>query len=173
MTGDVEVQVSKSINRMRLKGSGSRFVHGGASLQEIVIPVLNINKKRKSDVSCVDVDIIRSGSTVITSGQLTVAFYQTESVAGKILPRTLRAGIFTKEGELISDCHELVFDFISDDARERERKVRFLLNRNADTVNGQTVILKLEEKVAGTAQYKEYKTVSYTVQRSFTTDFDM
>lgn len=172
LSGDIEVQISKSINRMRVKGSGSRFVHGGASLQEIVVPVLKINKKRKSDVSCVDVDIIRSGSTVITSGQLSVAFYQTEPVTGKILPRTLRAGIFTKDGELLSDSHALVFDFTSDEAREREHKTRFLLNRHADTVNGQTVLMKLEEKVADTAQYKEYKTVSYTVQRSFTTDFD-
>lgn len=170
--GDVELQVSKSINRMRLKGSGSRFVHGGASLQEIVIPVVRINKKRKSDVSAVDVDIIRSGSAVITSGQVSVAFYQTEPVTGKVLARTLRSGIYTKEGELISDSHELVFDFTSGEARERERKIRFLLNRNADTVNGQTVILKLEEKIAGTSQYKEYRTVSYTVQRSFTSDFD-
>jgi hypothetical protein len=46
----VEVQIPKSINRLRLKGSGSRFVHGGASLQEVVIPVLKINKKRQSDV---------------------------------------------------------------------------------------------------------------------------
>lgn len=172
LAGDVEAQISKSINRMRLKGSGSRYVHGGASLQEVVIPVVKINKKRKSDVSCVEVDIISSGSTVITSGQLTVAFYQTEPVTGKILPRALRAGIYTKDGELISDCHELLFDFISAEPRERERKMRFLLNRKADEVNGQTVLLRLEEKIPGTAQYKEYKTVSYTVQRSFTTDFD-
>ncbi len=172
LLGEVELQVSKSINRMRLKGSGSRFVHGGASLQEIVVPVVRINKKRKSDVSLVDVDIIRSGSAVITSGQVSVAFYQTEPVTGKVLARTLRAGIYTKEGELISDSHELVFDFISGEARERERRIRFLLNRNADTVNGQIVILKLEEKIAGTSQYKEYRTVSYTVQRSFTSDFD-
>ena len=29
LAGEVEVQVSKSINRMRLKGTGSRYVHGG------------------------------------------------------------------------------------------------------------------------------------------------
>ncbi len=171
LQGDVEVQISKSINRMRLKGSGSRFVHGGSSLQEIVVPVLQINKKRKSDVSSVTVDMISSGSTVITSGQLSVSFYQAEPAIGKVLPRTLRVGIYTKDGDLISDRHEMVFDFTSDETRERESKVRFLLNRKADDANGQTVYLKLEERVPGTAQYKEYKTLSYTVQRSFTTDF--
>lgn len=44
------MQIPKSINRLRLKGSGSRFVHGGATLQEVVIPVISINKKRQSDV---------------------------------------------------------------------------------------------------------------------------
>ena len=48
LAGEVEVQIPRSINRLRLKGSGSRFVHGGASLQEVVIPVLKVNKKRQS-----------------------------------------------------------------------------------------------------------------------------
>jgi len=172
LAGDVEIQISKSINRMRLKGSGSRYVHGGASLQEVVLPVLMVNKKRQSDVSSVEVDILRSGNTVITSSQLSVAFYQIDPVTGKRQSRTLRAGIYTKDGELISDSHELIFDFTSDKSREREIQVRFLLTRNADDVNGQTVILKLEEKLPGTAKYKDYKSVSYTMQRSFTTDFD-
>lgn len=41
LTGTLQVQIPKSINRLRLKGSGSRFVHGGATLQEVVIPVTN------------------------------------------------------------------------------------------------------------------------------------
>jgi uncharacterized protein (TIGR02687 family) len=173
LAGDVEIQISKSINRMRLKGSGSRYVHGGASLQEVVLPVIKVNKKRQSDVSSVEVDILRSGSTVITSSQLSVAFYQIDPVTGKRQSRALRAGIYTKDGELISDNHELVFDFTSDKPRERERQVRFLLTRNADDVNGQTVTLRLEEKLPGTAKYKDYKSVSYTMQRSFTSDFDL
>jgi uncharacterized protein (TIGR02687 family) len=170
--GQVEAQISKSIYRMRLKGSGSRFVHGGASLQEIVVPVIKINKKRQSDVSSVSVDIIRSSSTVITSGQLSVAFFQADPVSAKKHPRTLRAGIYTRNGELISDNHEIIFDLTSEQSREREIKIRFLLNRKAEETNGQIVLLKLEEKVAGTAHYTEYKTVSYTMQRSFTSDFD-
>ena len=78
LVGDVEVQIPKSINRLRLKGSGSRFVHGGASLQEVVIPIIKINKKRQSDISAVEVDILRGASSVITSGQLAVALYQAQ-----------------------------------------------------------------------------------------------
>jgi len=172
LVGNVEVQIPKSINRLRVKGAGSRFVHGGASLQEIVIPVIKINKKRKSDISAVDVDILRSGTKIITSGQLALVFYQTEPSTDKVQPRTLRAGIYTQDGELISDSHDLVFDFISDNPRERELQIRFVLTRKADGVNGQEVSLRLEEKLTGTTHYKEYKTLSYTMRRSFTSDFD-
>lgn len=172
LAGDVEVQVPRSINRLRLKGSGSRFVHGGASLQEVVIPVLSINKKRQSDVTAVEVDILRGPSSVITSGQLAVTLYQVGPVTDKIQPRTLRAGIYTEAGDLISDSHELTFDLASENSRERELQIRFLLTRKADDANGQEVILRLEEKHAGTSHYKEYRSVRYTMRRSFTSDFD-
>ena len=172
LVGEVEVQVPKSINRLRLQGSGSRFVHGGASLQEVVIPVLRINKKRQSDVSAVEVDILRGASSVITSGQLAVVLYQAGPVTDKIQSRVLRAGIYTEAGDLISDSHDLTFDLTSDNPRERELQVRFVLTRRADEANGQEVTLRLEEKHAGTSHYREYKSLRYTMRRSFTSDFD-
>lgn len=172
LAGEVEVQIPKSINRLRLKGSGSRFVHGGASLQEVVIPVLKINKKRQSDVTAVEVDILRGASSVITSGQLAVTMYQAGPVTDKIQPRVLRAGIYTEAGDLISDSHDLTFDLSSDNPRERELQVRFVLTRKADEANGQEVILRLEEKHGGTSHYKEYKSLRYLIRRSFTSDFD-
>ena len=172
LVGDVEVQIPKSINRLRLKGSGSRFVHGGASLQEVVIPIIKINKKRQSDISSVEVDILRGASSVITSGQLAVALYQAQPVTDKVQPRILRAGIYTQAGDLISDSHDLTFDLSSDNPRERELQVRFVLTRKADEANGQEVILRLEEKHPGTSHYKEYKSLRYLMRRSFTSDFD-
>jgi len=172
LDGDMEVQIPKSINRLRLKGSGSRFVHGGASLQEVVIPVLKVNKKRQSDVSAVEVDILRGASSVITSGQLAVTLYQSGPVTEKVQPRHLRAGIYTQSGELISDSHELSFDLTSENPRERELQVRFVLSRKADEVNGEEVFLRLEEQHAGTSHYKEYKSLRYLMRRSFTSDFD-
>lgn len=172
LEGDVQVQLPKSINRLRLKGSGSRFVHGGATLQEVVVPVLRVSKARQSDVSRVEVDILGSASSVITSSQLGIALYQKEPVTDKIQSLQLRAGIYTQDGELISDCHELTFDFTSTNSRERELQVRFLLSAESDKANGQEVILRLEEKHAGTTHYQTYKTRSYTLRRSFTGDFD-
>lgn len=172
LSGEVHAVIPKGIQRLRLSGSGSRFVHGGASLQEVIIPVISINKKRQSDVSFVEVDILRGGTNVITSGQLSVTLYQTEPATDKIRPRRLKAGIYTESGTLISDKHEVLLDLTSDNARERELKLRFVLTQDADEANNQEVMLKLEEPVSGTNQYKDYKQLPYTIRRSFTSDFD-
>jgi uncharacterized protein (TIGR02687 family) len=172
LKGDLQVQIPKSINRLRLKGSGSRFVHGGATLQEVVIPVISINKKRQSDVGRVEVELIGGGGKTITTGQLAVVLYQTESVTEKRQPRKLRAGLYTLEGESISDTHQLTFDMASENPREREVSVRFILSRKADSFNNQQVELRLEEPVEGTTHFSRYHAVRYTIRRSFTSEFD-
>ena len=172
LEGSLEVQIPKSIKRLRLKGSGSRFVHGGASLQEVVIPIIRINKKRQSDVSRVEVEFIGGAGKTITTGQLAVVLYQVQSVTDKLQPRRLRAGLFTNDGELISDQHELAFDFDSINPRDRELPVRFILSRKADDANNQQVVLRLEERVDDTTHFREYKAMRYTIRRSFTSEFD-
>ena len=173
MQGDMEIQIPKSIGRLRLKGSGSRYVHGGASLQEVVIPVLSINKKRESDLSKVEVDILRGAASIITAGQFSVAFYQVEPVSEKVQARTLRAGIYTLAGQRISDQHTLVFDLTSDNPRQREIQVRFILTSDANQANNQEVVLKLEEQIPNTSHFQQYGTpVRYTLRRSFTSDFE-
>ena len=172
LTGTLMVQIPKSINRLRLKGSGSRFVHGGATLQEVVIPVIRINKKRQSDVGRVDVEFIGGGGKTITTGQLAVVLYQTEAVTEKLQSRRLRAGLFTLDGELVSDQHELLFDFSSANPRERELQVRFILSRKADEANNQQVELLLEETVEGTSHFTRYKAARYSIRRSFSSEFD-
>lgn len=172
LTGTLMVQIPKSINRLQLKGSGSRFVHGGATLQEVVIPVIRINKKRQSDVGRVDVEFIGGGGKTITTGQLAVVLYQTEAVTEKLQSRRLRAGLFTLDGELVSDQHELLFDFSSANPRERELPVRFILSRKADEANNQQVELLLEETVEGTSHFTRYKAARYSIRRSFSSEFD-
>jgi uncharacterized protein (TIGR02687 family) len=172
LAGSLQVQIPKSINRLRLKGSGSRFVHGGATLQEVVIPVISINKKRQSDIGRVDVELIGGGGKTITTGLLGVVLYQVAPVTEKRQPRKLRAGIYTLEGEVISDTHDLTFDMSSENPREREVSVQFILSRKADAYNNQQVELRLEEPVDGTSHYRLYQSVRYTIRRSFTSEFD-
>jgi hypothetical protein len=92
LDSDLEVQIPKSIHRLRLAGGGSRYVHGGATLQEIVVPVLAVNKKRKSDTRLVNVEVWPE-SDKITTGQVVVRLFQSEPVSEKVQPcRPLRRG---------------------------------------------------------------------------------
>lgn len=172
LQGSTEVLIPKSLNRLRKQGSGARYVHGGATLQEIVVPVVHINKGRSTDVSHVNISVIRGSSNTISTGQLAVLLYQQEPVSEKLQKRTIRIGIYASDGKLLSDRQELEFDFTSENPREREQKILLVLSREADSRNNQQVELKLEERIPGTTQYQEYKTEIYTLKRSFTSDFD-
>jgi hypothetical protein len=157
---------------MRVKGAGSRFVHGGASLQEIIIPVLRVGKRREADVGKVEVQIIVSGRSLISSGQTAVTLYQVQAVSEKLQQRELLAGIYALDGTLVSDEHQLVFDYTPDNPRERELPLKFLLSREADTYNNQDVFLKLRERVGKTSHFEEYTSHSFQLRRGISTDFD-
>lgn len=169
--GDADILLAKSINRIRVQGGGNRYVHGGASLHEIVIPVIQFNKTRKSDTTKVNVDIIKSHSR-ITSNQITITFIQTEPVAEKVLPIELKTGFYAKDDTLLSDEVKLTFNSTSSDARNREQRHKFILKEDATTFNNQSIYLKLKEKIEGTNQYTDYKEDIYTLNISFTADFD-
>jgi uncharacterized protein (TIGR02687 family) len=172
LDGDIEVLIPKSINRLRRKGSGAKYVHGGASLQEIIVPVLKINKGRQNDTALVDVSILTGATKTITTGQLSVRFYQEEAITEKIQPRRLRLGIYALDGTLLSDTHELMFDMTSSNPRDREQKAQLLLSKSADAYNNKEVVMRLDEQHAGTSHFKEYKSTRYTIKRSFSNDFD-
>lgn len=168
---DYEFLITKSINRLRVKRAGSRYVHGGASLQEIVLPVIKFNKKRTGDVENVEVDVIRSFNK-ITSNQVSISFYQTDAVQEKLQPRELRIGFYSKDENLLSDQVTLNFNSTSSEASLREKKYKFTLIKDVSMYNHQDVNLRLEERIPNTNQYRIYKESSYRMLISFTSDFN-
>jgi len=170
--GEAEVLIPKSINRIRIKGSGSRYVHGGASLQEIIVPLLKVSKTRQDTTKQVEVDIIKSTDR-ITTNILAVSFLQTELVSDKVLPRQIRSAIYAEDGEIISDQFSYRFDITEGIERQREVRHRFQLSSKASgKYKNQRVKLILEEPVEGTGRWKQYKDYYYTLNISFTNDFD-
>lgn len=167
-----DVLSPKSINRLRRQGSGSRFVHGGATLQEAIIPLISVSKARQSDISQVEIEALVAGTKVITTNQFSVKFYQVTPISEKVTPRTLTIGLYASDGELISDQHDVVFDTASNDVRDREKTLRLLLASNASDYNEQDVQLKLREKHAGTSHFKDYKAVTYRLRNRISGDFD-
>lgn len=170
LSSGLEVQIPNSICRIVKPGAGFQFVHGGASLQEIVVPVISINKGRSDTVEPVNIDI-HPESDKITTGQIVVKLFQQSAVTDQRTARKLRAGLYFGD-QLISNEPELLFDAESTEGRDRFQSVRLLLSKDADEANNQSVEFRLSEPIGDTGEWKKYKSVPYTLKRSFTTDFD-
>lgn len=170
LDSDLQIQIPKSIHRLRLPGGGARYVHGGAALQEVVVPVLTVNKKRKSDTRPVNVEVWPE-SDKITTGQVVVRMFQSEPVSDKVQPRTVRAGLWVGE-TLISNEIELTFDQTSADKRDRYQSAHMLLSKDANDFNNRAVEFRLEERIPNTHQWRLYTKATYTLKRSFASDFD-
>jgi len=172
LEGDGEILIPKSINRIRVKGSGSRFIHGGATLHEIVCPLLTVSKLRQDTTRLVEIDIIKSNDR-ITTNILPVAFLQQEIVNATTLPRTIQAAIYAEDGERLSDIFKYNFDIEEGSERQREVKHKFqLLSKASGKYKNQRVKLLLEEPLEGSSKWKEYKRFIYTLNISFSADFD-
>lgn len=168
----VDILIAKGINRFKVKGAGSRFVHGGASLQETLVPVLDISKGREETVRHVDIDIIQSHNR-ITTNSLPVEFIQKEPVSEKILPIEIKAFIQAKDGKILSDIFSFIFDFKGKEHQQRSKQFTFHMSSEAGhSYRNQTVDLVLQTPIPGTSRWRDLKKFSYQLNISFTTDFD-
>lgn len=171
LQGDWEAAFPLSLGRFPLSGSGKRYVHGGLSLQEVIVPVVRIHKARSDDTERVEVEILRA-PTKITTGQLTLALYQMQPVADKTLPRTVTVGVYAPDGKVISETRSITFDLAEEEPRLREKTVGLTLSRAADAYNGEEVEIRLEETIPGTNQTATYKSHRVKMQKPFESDFD-
>lgn len=169
---DAEVIISKGINRFRVKGAGSQFVHGGASLQEIIVPCLEITKTRENDTRQVEIDTIQSISKV-TTNLLPVEFIQNEPVSDKVLPIQIKAYLKASDDQIISDTLTYHFDSSDEELRNRSKKHTFQLASDAGTkYRKQMIELILETPIPNTTRWKEYKKYAYLLDMSFTNDWE-
>ena len=166
----IQVQTAKGLNRIRKQGAGSRFVHGGSMPQEVVMPVLHVNIKKKQGVSEVSVDILNKKSKITTNTQ-TISFYQNQPVSEKVKEVTLRFGFYDQAGNLLSDSITLTFGSTSEDSTQRELKHRFMFKRQLSELNGQEIYLRKEQQVAGSSQFKKLEDIAYKVSVLFMAEF--
>lgn len=175
----VTIQLPNSILRLNEPLGGAKYVHGGASLQEIVVPVVAINKGRSAsgDVRPVNFDILQSTDR-ITTGQITVDFLQSEPVGGKVRKRTVFAGLYGRDSQgeetLVSNEVSLVFDSSSPEPANRHRPATFVLTKEADDFNGKTITLLCKEVVDGASARRPLpRKAQFTLKRSIRSDDDM
>ena len=169
--GDWTAAFPLALGRFLVRGSGNRYVHGGISLQEVIVPVVKIRKTRSDDTTMVNVEFMRVPPK-ITTGQLSIAVYQDQPVAEKVRPRTLRIGVYAKDGTPVSEVKTVTFDSKEQEARLRETPVLLVLSGAVDTQNNKIVELRLEETVHGTSQWVTYKSHDLKIQKTFMSDFD-
>jgi hypothetical protein len=169
--GDWSAAFPLSLGRFVRPGSGKRYVHGGISLQEVVVPVVRIHKARTDDTGQVEVDLLRVPAK-ITTGQISIALFQDRPAIDKVLPRTLRVGVYAKGSTSISEIKTVTFDSKDPEARNRETSLLLVLSHAADQFNGEEVELLFEEKVQGSEQFITYRAHSLKLQKPFASDFD-
>jgi uncharacterized protein (TIGR02687 family) len=170
-SGNGDCLIPKGILRFRQQGAGSRYVHGGASIQELVIPLIRFNRKREKTVEQVEIAVL-GVKPKITSNLIPVNFYQQAPVGDGVLPRTIIAGIYSADGKLLSDKLTYTFQFSSSEAGNREKKHTFHLSGEISRYNGQDIILRLEEQIQNTNTFRVYTESRHQLFITFANDFD-
>jgi uncharacterized protein (TIGR02687 family) len=172
LLGTTEVQIPYSIMRLRRQGTQKHYSHGGASLQEVIVPVITVNRVQTNTVQRVPVTVVDTGSTSITTTQATVRFYQAEPVSDGYVARHIRAVFVAADGTEITPAKTLTFDSPSAVPRDRETPVVFVLSAEAKQYNKQQVFLSIAEHIVGSAQYNEIERRPYKLNRSVIYDDD-
>lgn len=131
---DLEVRVPGAVNRYHLQGAGKRYAHGGASLQEMVVPALTVRKARKDKAEKVGARLL-SKERVIRSGFLKAQILQTDAVSSTRQPRTLLVGLYDNDDELISKEKSITLDSTAENASGRAQDLKLTLGSSSDDAN--------------------------------------
>ena len=169
--GDNEYLIPKSINKIKIQGGGNRFVHGGATLQELVIPLIKVNiGKGKKEIKQVNVDIIpiRNISTNIVN----VSLYQSEIVDDKTKAITLKIAFESIDGVVLSDEFKYTFNSTEQYDTNREVKFKMTFKQNINEYNNQNIKLVARKVIDQSTETPIYKELEVKLALSFFNDFD-
>ena len=171
LEGNLKVAVPKGISRLRLSGSGARFVHGGLSPQENVIPVVSVEiTDAKGATHPTDVAGYPLGRAIITGAAVMLDVYQVEPVSDKVSGAVAIVGLYTKDGTLLSSVeHTLTLD--SESASSEDRKTRIVVNLTDDVDKHHMAYLRIYTRVGQTNARKLAWEREYTINRAFGMDF--
>ncbi len=163
----LEFIIPKSINRFHFVG-GARFFHGGAMLQEIMVPVVMISEMKgkhleASEVHQVGVSLLGSHKKIVTNSPR-FDFIQTDAVSERMKARTLKISL--RDGnELISGEQIITFDSESSSMDERKKSVKLRLQaREYDTKKEYDLVVRNSDDT-------EYDRIPLLIDIAFIDDF--
>lgn len=112
---------------IKMAGGGQNYVHGGSSLQEMVVPVIKVNTfKGKQDTGLVNVEL-SSFHHRVTGIEVKLDFMQMEPVTDTVKPRRLQAFFVDADGAKVSFPVPITANIKSADAKDRLIQEKFTL----------------------------------------------
>ena len=157
--------------RMKKQGGGMNYVHGGISLQECVVPVIEFKNMRTTSKKFVDVkkaalELI-SQSRKVSNSIFSLDFYQKEAVSGKVAAATYEIYMADASGKAVSDKKTVIADKTSNNGSDRVFRTRFTL-KSVEFKKTDTYYLTVVEK--GTTNVTDR--IEFTIDIAFVNDFD-
>lgn len=121
--------------RIKITGGGENYVHGGTSLQELVVPVIcfkNISTKSKKYVEVTNAELgLLSESRKVSNLLFSLDFLQKQPVGDKVKPCAYSIYMTDDLGEVISDRQTIIADRTSNSAADRVFRIRLNLKAGA------------------------------------------
>lgn len=119
--------------RIKVQGGGENYVHGGISLQEMVVPVIVYKGMRTDYKKYVEVQnpglSLISESHKVSNLMFSLDFLQKQPVCDKVQPCNYTLHFTNDEGIPISDFQTVIADRTSANASDRVFRVRFTLKQ--------------------------------------------
>ena len=174
LDGNFEIGLPKGTRRFKLQGSGSRFVHGGMTLQETLVPTITVKRVKGKGSGAkrrVGVEIISGGTKAIGGSVLSFELYQTEPVGGDFIASKAKVALYDEAGETVSEVLEVELSSESDAASDRRMPMRLTLAGSVK--NNATVTLRAEVPVGKTSKFRTADEATYKVRRAMGNDFFM
>lgn len=143
--------IPRITNCYKVQGAGSSYVHGGTSLQEVVVPVIKFKSDKNSTksqaakkVSISLTNLARRLTSVITH----LSFFQNEKVEDKLLPIRIKAYFIDDTGGRISNENIIIAESTSINPEDRTYKEKFTLkNIPYDKTKEYYLVLEDEEEM--------------------------
>jgi uncharacterized protein (TIGR02687 family) len=137
---DVFVTIPLSVNRYRKQGVGHQFVHGGGSLQEVVVPVIESSRKREEVVTKVKPTLINKGDLKVVSNVLRLNLLQETKVSRMEKEVNISTGLYNNN---ILVSNEIISTLNSTSDSPSERAIRIELTLASDTPKNAFLKLKV------------------------------
>ncbi len=127
---DCKVVVPYGYDIFKTQGAGIQYVHGGASLQETIVPIIHISElnARKGEKLSRPVGVrLKSIVRKITNRSFALDFEQYEKVEDKIQPITCLTYFVDEADNKVSGEYRFTANSSSDDIAQRLTKIRYTL----------------------------------------------